>query len=222
MTPLYRHVKYQRGKSLLSICLAVGLAMPIVGCGKSKAKEESAMSVKGSDDLTGKKVLFIIAGSNFRDEELLEPRNLLTECGADITIVSSRTGTVRGMLGASVTVEMTLRQVKADQFDAVIFVGGSGASEYFENPTAHRLAQDAASAGKLVAAICIAPSTLANAGLLKGRKATCYSSQAQHLKQQGANYTSQPVVEDGNIITADGPTSAGAFGQAIAAKLAGK
>ena len=71
----------------------------------------------------------------------------------------------------------------------------------------------------LLAAICIAPSILANAGLLEGKKVTSYSSEASNIKSKGANYTSRPVEQDGKIITADGPGSAKAFGKAIAEAL---
>jgi protease I len=96
-----------------------------------------------------------------------------------------------------------------------VFIGGTGSSEYFNNPTAHSIAQEAAASGKLLGAICIAPSTLANAGLLDGRKATSYSSEEGNLKSKGATFTGAGVEADGKIITADGPSSAGQFGKAL-------
>ena len=73
-----------------------------------------------------------------------------------------------------------------------------------------------------MAAICIAPVTLANAGLLKGRKATVYQSQTDALVRGGAHYTKAAVQVDGRIITADGPDSATRFGEAIRHALTGK
>ena len=165
--------------------------------------------------IDGKKVLMIIASNKFRDEELFESREVLSQAGAEITVASSKVGTVTGMLGGKAEASLDIKQVRAADYDAVIFVGGSGASEYFDDPTAHKLAQEAAAAGKVVGAICIGPSTLANAGLLKGKKATCHASEKANLIAKQANYTGKAVEVDGQIITADGPGSARIFGQAV-------
>ena len=170
-------------------------------------------------NITGKKILMIIARDKFRDEELFKPRDILSAAGADITIAGSKVGTITGMLGGKAQATLNITQAKPADYDAVIFVGGSGASEYFNDPTAHKIATDSAAAGKVVAAICIAPSTLANAGLLKGKNATCYASEKSNLVAHQANYTGKSVEVDGDIITADGPTSAEAFAQAILTAL---
>jgi len=169
--------------------------------------------------IKGKKVVMIIAKNNFRDEELLEPKAILEKNGASVTIASSSLKESTGMLGAKVTPDMIFTDISVDDFDAVIFVGGSGSSEYWENATAHKIAKDANTANKIVGAICIAPVTLAKAGLLKGKKATTYSSTVNDIKSQGANYTGAGVEKDGNIITADGPKSAKKFGETIVKAL---
>lgn len=171
-------------------------------------------------DLSGKDVLMVIASKNFRDEEYREPAQMLAHTKAGVDIASSSKETAEGMLGMKVTPDLLLSEVDVSKYAAVIFVGGSGASEYFEDPTAHRIAKDASEQGLLVCAICIAPSTLANAGLLEGKKATCFSSRVEHLESKGANVVEEGVVRDGHIITADGPESAKAFGRAIVEALA--
>ncbi len=171
-------------------------------------------------DLLGKNVVMVVASQNFRDEEFREPAKMLAHVKAGIDVASSSKEPATGMKGMKVTPDLLLTEVDLADYDAVIFVGGSGSSEYFEDPTAHQLAKDAAAEGKPVCAICIAPSTLANAGLLEGKKATCYSSQVSHLKSKGAEVVEEPVVRDGNIITADGPESARLFGRAIVQALA--
>jgi len=170
-------------------------------------------------DLSGKKVVMIIASRNFRDEEFNEPYRLLKNSGAEVTIASSSLEQAVGMLGGTAKPEVLIGDVKAEDYDAVVFVGGSGSSEYFNNPTAHKIAQEAAAAGKVLCAICIAPSTLANAGVLNGKKATCFNSEAGNLKAKGADYTGSPVERDGNIITAQGPNAARDFAKAIAEAL---
>jgi protease I len=161
-------------------------------------------------------VLMIIAPRNFRDEELFDTKKELESSGNSVIIASTKTDTATGMLGGTVKPNIAIDEVNVDDYDAVVFVGGSGSSIYFNNQKAHEIARTANDNGKLVAAICIAPSTLANAGLLKGKKATSFPSEERNLRSKGANYTGKPVEKDGNIITADGPKSAREFGRMIA------
>jgi protease I len=171
--------------------------------------------------LEGKKVLLTIASKDFRDEELYEPMALLKDNGAAITIASSSLEESTGMMGGTAQPEVLVTDVNVDDYDAIVFVGGYGAQEYFESPVAHTIAQATAEKDKLLCAICISPSILANAGLLEGRKATCYECEAENLQAKGAEFTGSNVEVDGNIITADGPDSAAQFGQAIVDKLSG-
>lgn len=166
-----------------------------------------------------KRVVMIIAQDDFRDEELLQPKEILKKSGIEVKIASTTLDSVKGMLGAKVKPDILFRDVQAKDFDAVIFVGGSGASQYWNDPLAHKLAQDAAGLNKVLAAICIAPVTLSNAGLLKGKRATVWSSESEKLKAGGANYTGRPVEKDGNIITASGPAAATEFGYEIVRAL---
>ncbi len=171
-------------------------------------------------DLAGMDVLMVVASNNFRDEEYLEPAAALARDKDGVLVASARKGVCAGMLGHKVTPDLLLSDVDVSKYAAVIFVGGSGATEYFNEPAAHRIARDAAAQGKLVCAICIAPSILANAGLLKGKKATCFASEKKNLVAKGAQCVDRGVVRDGEFITADGPASARAFAKAICAALA--
>jgi len=161
----------------------------------------------------------IIAPRNFRDEELFDTKEELESSGNSVVIASTKTDTATGMLGGTAKPNITIDDVNVGDYDAVVFVGGSGSSIYFNNQKAHEIARAANDSGKLVAAICIAPSTLANAGLLKSKKATSFPSEEGNLRSRGANYTGKPVEKDGNIITADGPRSAREFGRMIAESL---
>lgn len=172
--------------------------------------------------LKDKKVCLIIAHRNFRDEEYKEPARILGEAGAQIVVASSSTSTARGMLGATVKPDILLNKVNVQDYDAIVFVGGSGASEYWDDAQAHQIAKEALEQGKLLAAICIAPVTLANAGLLKGRKATVFPSEIAKLRAKGVAYSAAEVIQDGNIITANGPAAATRFAQAILDALSKK
>lgn len=177
---------------------------------------------KGEDvmqSVKSKKVVMIIASNNFRDEELLKPREVLEKNGVKVTLASSSLKEAKGMLGAKVKPDILFTDINVADYDAVIFVGGTGADEYWDNSTAHKIANDANSAKKIVGAICIAPVTLAKAGLLKNKKATTYSSTVNEIKSAGANYTGADVEMDGNIITASGPAAAQKFGETIVMAL---
>lgn len=170
--------------------------------------------------MAGKRVLMVIAPENFRDEELFHTREELERTGASVTIASTKKKRVKGMLGASVVPDLELDRVEVGDYDAVVFVGGIGASAYFDNDSALSIARDATEKGKKVCAICIAPVILANAGVLKGRKATVWDGEYRRmLEGGGATYTSRSVVVDGNFITAIGPQAAREFGRTLAKQL---
>jgi protease I len=172
--------------------------------------------------LDGKKVLMVIASQNYRDEEYEQPRAVLEGEGAKVTVASSSLKTARGMLGGAAKADILLKDAKSSDYDAVVFVGGMGSSEYWSDPRAHALAKEMSSAGKVTSAICIAPVTLANAGLLSGKKCTVYSSEVQAVRAKGGRCTSAAVERDGSIITGSGPTAAREFGLKIVEALSGK
>lgn len=166
-----------------------------------------------------KRAVFIVSQNNFRDEELLEPQAVLESRGIETKVASRTTDVALGKLGAEVTPDLKVADISVDDFEALIFVGGPGATVYFEDQSAWKLARDFAGAGKVVAAICIAPSILANAGVLLGKRATAFSTEERNLKNRGAEYTGMPVEVDGKIITANGPQAAREFGEKIAWEL---
>ncbi len=166
-----------------------------------------------------KRALFIIAPENFRDEELFETKKVLDASEIKTEVVSSKTGEIKGSLGSVQRVEKTLLEVNVAEYGAVIFVGGSGASVYFDDAIALAIAEEAFRQDKVLAAICIAPSILANAGVLKGKKATSFSSQKDNLISKDALFTGEPVTVDGRIVTASGPAAAQDFGWEIVGLL---
>ena len=172
----------------------------------------------------GKKAVLIIAGDNFRDDELYETKRVLDAAGVLTTIAGSRQGIARGMLGNMAQPDITLNRLKVDDYNAVIFVGGPGAAEYFDSPVALNIAREAASKRKILAAISIAPTILANANVLTGIRVTGFLSESQRLQQAGAIYTGNPVERDKFIITGSGgsPRASLDFARAIANALSGR
>jgi protease I len=169
--------------------------------------------------LQGKKVLMVVAANDFRDEEFFEPFNVLRRGGATITVASSIKGQAIGALGGKIATDRLVAECKAADYDAVVFVGGPGSSEFFKDPGAQALARDAAAGSKVLAAICIAPVTLANAGVLKDKQCTCFPSVQSQLAARGAKLVGQDVVRDGKLLTATGPAAAPAFAETLAKML---
>ena len=160
----------------------------------------------------------VLAPERYQDKEYETPRCVLEAAGHTV-FTTSTVHHAQGGLGGSTVVDVLLKEVDPVSYDAIVFVGGSGAHLYFDDPTAHGLARSFYEAEKLTTAICAGPSILANAGLLKGKKATCSPSQEENLKAHGAQVTGQPVEQDGFLITANGPMAAEAFGEKIAEAL---
>ena len=170
--------------------------------------------------LSGRTILMVIASQQFRDEEYAVPRQLFEAAGALVTVASSTLKPATGMLGMTAQADLLLNDVDPKRFDAVVFVGGMGATEYWEDSTAHQIARRMTGDGKVAAAICLAPMTLANAGLLQGRRATMWPSEAKAFQAKGVVYTGRPVEQDGLFITGSGPEAAEPFGRAVVKALA--
>lgn len=189
----------------------------LCGCVKNEAPTKNT---GGAYEMSGKKILMVVAPKDFRDEELLKPKEIFEKTGAQVTVASRGVSTARGIMGAEVPVDADISSVSAEDFHAVVFVGGGGAQVYFNDESALSLAREFYNKGKVTSAICIAPAILANAGVLKGKKATVWSSmtskqQVNQLKAGGAQYTGDKVTVDGKIVTGNGPEAAEEFANKI-------
>ena len=169
-----------------------------------------------------KKAALIIPSANFRDDELIETKRVLEMAGAETVLASSKRGIIKGMLGNMVEVNILLSELSVDDYDAIVFIGGPGVTEYYDDPTAKNIARSAASQRKVLAAISAAPTILANAGTLTGKRATAFISEKDKLQQGGAIFTGVGIERDTFIITCSGPVLAQLFGQTIVGALAGR
>ena len=158
----------------------------------------------------------VVAPVMFRDEEYAHPKEVFESRGATVVTASTRPGGITGRFGLEATADIGLADADARDYEAVVFVGGGGSEVFFDDPEAHALANDAYEAGRIVAAICIAPSILAHAGLLDGRSATAFPDREADLVLHGAAWTGQNVTVDRPFVTANGPGAAYDFGEAVA------
>lgn len=168
---------------------------------------------------TKKKILMVVAPVDFRDVEYFEPKKVFEVAGLEVKTASIQGGTARGTDGGEAKIDLTASEADPGQFDAVAFIGGPGMAAIVGDESLQILAKKFFDAGKLTAAICVAPAILARAGLLAGNEATSFPDVKADLEQGGATYLDVPVVTSGSIITANGPAAARAFAEAIVANL---
>ena len=153
----------------------------------------------------------IISTDNFEDTELLVPLYRLQEEGVEVDIASLRSGTIKGKHGYEVGVTKTLDDIVPDDYALLVLPGGKAPETVRKQPKAVAIAQQFFRKNKPVAAICHGPQTLITAGLLKGRRATCYRTVADELKAAGALYEDIEVATDGNLVTSRQPSDLPAF-----------
>jgi protease I len=168
--------------------------------------------------------LVIIVDSGFQDEEFVYPYYRLLEEGWHVDIATPDGRERRGKFGvparATCTIPIGERQ---DAYDGIVLPGG------FENPDRLRMRWEVCSfvkhmcdSGKLVAAICHAPSILISAGIVRCRRLTGYESIRADLENAGAFYTEAPVVVDANLITSPHYRHNGEFMRAVVDHLRGR
>lgn len=166
-----------------------------------------------------KKALVIIAQEGFQDKELEGTRRGLTDAGFEIALASGSAGACRGKFGGIERAEIALSNVNVAEYDRVVFIGGPGAAALTNDSDAKRIAVETVVLGKPLGAICIAPTILAAAGVLKNKKATVWNrddEQSKFLESHGAIYRDEPVTRDGLIVTGNGPEAAEEFGRLFA------
>ena len=205
---------------LVDVVSGTGSRLSILACGcRPRARLGIILSEAYSDgpweDSVVPDIVMVIAPKVFRDEEYSEPKRVFESRGATVVTASVTPGECIGKLGMRALAEISVADAASRDWDAVVFVGGAGASVYFDDPAGHELARRAAAGTGVLAAICIAPSTLARAGLLSGVRATAFASQKDDLVAHGATWTGESVTTDGHIVTGNGPEAATEFGEAI-------
>jgi protease I len=163
--------------------------------------------------------LLIIARQGFQDIELAGTRKGLLDAGFEVILASTEAGECTGKFGGKEMAKIALKDVNVAEYDRIGYIGGPGAHTLKEDGEARRIAQDTVKAGKPLGAICIAPTILAAAGVLQGKKATVWNEDGEQkgfLESHGAAYTGEPVTVDGLIVTGNGPEAAEEFGRVFA------
>lgn len=156
----------------------------------------------------------------FEEIETVAPVDLLRRAGVEV-VVASLTGDpmVTGRCNVTIRADATFAEVENQEFDLLLIPGGPGIKAVRADGRPARLARVYADAGKPVAAICAAPTVLADAGLLAGRRFTSHAGVMNELPQ---SLVHERVVEDGNLITSRGAATSVDFGLALVRRLCGE
>jgi len=165
------------------------------------------------------RVAFIIANQGFRDEEYTVPRDRLEAAGHSVVTASTATGPATGKLGMVTEVDLALPDLDVHDFAAIVCIGGPGSPQFWDDHLVHDLLREALREGLVLGGICSAAVTLAKAGVLAGRRATVWPGDGEILAPLVGTYTAAECEVDGRCITANGPTAAAAFGDALVAAL---
>ena len=155
--------------------------------------------------------VLMISADNFEDSELLVPYYRLKEEGIEVDVASLKKGVIKGKHGYEVEVDKILAEVNPDNYALLLLPGGKAPETVRTEQKALDIARAFFAGSKPVAAICHGPQTLISAGLLKGRRATCYRTVAQEMKDAGVLYEDSEVVVDGNLVTSRRPSDLPAF-----------
>ena len=168
-----------------------------------------------------KKVLVLLA-DGFEEIEAISTIDILRRAGLNVTVAGVGKVTIKGSRDVTVKADIELGSYKGLP-DALVLPGGMpGVQNLAASKRVNDLIGKAYEKGKIVAAICAAPSyVLAPTDILKGRKATCYPG-CEGLLKGRAEFVDKRVVVDGNIITSKGPGTAFDFALTLVEKLRGK
>lgn len=155
----------------------------------------------------------------YEDLEFWYPYYRMKEEGADLTVVSSKRADFTGKHGLPASAEITVYDVGADFFDALIIPGGYSPDRMRRSPEMVNFVAEMDQQKKIIAAICHAGWMLVSAGVLKNKKVTSFFSIKDDMVNAGAEWVDEAVVRDGHIITSRQPDDLPAFCQAIIAAL---
>ena len=164
----------------------------------------------------------ILFAKGYEEVEALTVVDLLrrAKIGCEILSVAD-SGQVTGSHGISIGADRNFSGTDFSQYDGVILPGGMpGTTNLAADERVLALLRSFAAAGKLTAAICAAPTVLAKAGLLDGKKAVCYPGMEEQLT--GAKVSFDPVAVDGTVITSRGLGTAIPFALSIVQYFEGR
>ena len=155
----------------------------------------------------------VIITNMFEDSEYSEPVNAFKKAGHKIIRVGLKEGeVVKGKKkGTLVKIDKAVTDVSVEDFDALLIPGGYSPDKLRANEDAVKFTKEFTKSGKPIFSICHGPQLLITAQALKGRKITGWKSIIQDIKNAGAEFIDQEVVEDENLVSSRHPGDIPAF-----------
>lgn len=166
-------------------------------------------------NLTQNSVLIFLPKNDFNEDEFTIVQKRISKAGKKVFITSDDHSVCSGSKGMKVKSDTSFYNVNVNNFSSLILVDGTGSRNYWKNESLHKIIKKFFDAKKVVATICSSPITLAKAGILQNKKATCFSEDKMELINAGIDYQDRNIVVDGNVVTSDGVHSALQFAEAV-------
>ena len=168
--------------------------------------------------------VLVMATNRFEESELFGPRDILRAAGASVTLASldreEIMATVHDEPGRTITPDLTIAEARAEDYDALLLPGGVGNPDRLRSDAgAVALIRAFNAAGKPIGAICHAPWLLAEAEVLRGRRATSWPSIRTDIRNAGAQVVDEAAVTDGHLVTSRNPDDVPAFTAALIAAI---
>jgi protease I len=175
-------------------------------------------------ELKGKKIAFL-AADMFEEVELAEPWKALEGAGAELELVSLEEGEIQGFnhydKAGSFKVDKPVEEASAGDYDALVLPGGVGNPDNLrQDENAVQFVRDFFEQGKPVGAICHAPWTLVEAGVVRGRTLTSFPSIQTDIRNAGGNWVDEEVHVDQGLVTSRKPDDIPVFNQKLIEEIA--
>lgn len=179
-----------------------------------------------SDELSGRRVAFLVANEGVEEIELTEPRKAVEQAGGEAVLVAPAAGPVQAFnhldKGSVFAADMSVQDASATEFDALVLPGGvANPDQLRQDPDAVQFVADFARKGKPIGVICHGPWTMVEAGVVRGRKLTSWPSLKTDIRNAGGEWVDEEVVVDSGVTSSRKPDDLPAFCAAIVEQFAG-
>jgi protease I len=177
-----------------------------------------------ANELKGKKIA-VLAAEMFEEVELTEPWKALEGASAELELVSLKEGEIQGFnhydKAGSFKVDKTVEEARAEDYDGLVLPGGVGNPDNLrQDENAVRFVRDFFEQGKPVGAICHAPWTLVEAGVVRGRTLTSFPSLQTDIRNAGGTWVDEEVHVDQGLVTSRKPGDLPAFNKKLIEEFA--
>lgn len=149
--------------------------------------------------------VLLLIENNYEDAEAIYPFYRMQEAGHKVTIVGKHAEVYTSKHGYPLKADRTAKEIRIEEYKGLMIPGGQAPDRMRIIPEMVRLVKEAADRGLVIGAICHAAQVLIEAGVVKGKEATCYLSVKTDLINAGARYRDESVVVDGNLVTSRHP-----------------